>query len=215
MITEEHLIILQRVAAHWDGAEFVIKSAETIRGEVVLPSINELRYAGRRLVDAILVAGGKSLDQARSTDEQINSFAIEAEQFCVRAQHDAVDASVLYLKNHTKLLADKFGMDEVVSHCPEYIPMCIALDEIADLIADSRRERHLRMETYVDIVKNQFPVILNKYKTLLYGENILILARKKSAYESKSKRFLFWVSISGLTIGVITLVDKIYTYFVK
>ena len=37
----------------WDKAESIIKLAEQVSGEIVFPSINELRYAGRRISEAL------------------------------------------------------------------------------------------------------------------------------------------------------------------
>ncbi len=48
-----HAEILKLICVEWDHAESEIKLAEQVGLEVVIPSINELRYAGRRVIEAM------------------------------------------------------------------------------------------------------------------------------------------------------------------
>lgn len=43
---------LKSIQEAWDEAEHAIKLAEQIQQEIINPSIYELRYAGRRIVEA-------------------------------------------------------------------------------------------------------------------------------------------------------------------
>jgi hypothetical protein len=45
--------ILEIICKEWDLAEKYIKEAEQVANNVVFPSIKELRYAGRRIVDGL------------------------------------------------------------------------------------------------------------------------------------------------------------------
>ena len=71
----------------WNAAEEAIKRAEVLSHLICLPAINELRYAGRRVLDAI-----GQVDQV--TQKQ---FFDDAHRLCERAQIDALDAQVVYL----------------------------------------------------------------------------------------------------------------------
>ena len=56
---EELVRLLQRTFEQWNIAERRIKKAEQVRGnEVVTSAIFELRYAGRKIVDALTLALG-------------------------------------------------------------------------------------------------------------------------------------------------------------
>jgi hypothetical protein len=44
---------LLSIRAEWDKAEADVKLAEQVGHKIVLPSIKELRYAGRRLVEVL------------------------------------------------------------------------------------------------------------------------------------------------------------------
>lgn len=46
---------VEEVCSEWNKAEKAIKSAEHVEGQVVNPSIYELRYAGRRIIEALTI----------------------------------------------------------------------------------------------------------------------------------------------------------------
>ena len=50
------------ICAEWDRAEKYIKLAEQIGGKVVFPAVAELRYAGRRIIEALHHIAAKSPD---------------------------------------------------------------------------------------------------------------------------------------------------------
>lgn len=79
--------IHQELRLRWDAAEEAIKRAEVLRNLISVPAIAELRYAGRRVVDAL---GEKDKNKRR----QLFSDAC---RICERAQFDALDAQVVYL----------------------------------------------------------------------------------------------------------------------
>lgn len=59
----EYNALLVEIAAEWDTAEKNIKAAELVSNQVVFPSIKELRYAGRRIVDFIRAINEGKSDQ--------------------------------------------------------------------------------------------------------------------------------------------------------
>src|ERR1700730_11122379 len=50
--SESHLTLLKSIQDEWNKAEGDIKTAEMVVHSIVIPSIKELRYAGRRVIDA-------------------------------------------------------------------------------------------------------------------------------------------------------------------
>lgn len=83
--------ILRDIAKEWNKAESAIKRSEQIAGDVSIPAISELRYAGRRMIDALDAAhhGGN--------DDKIRALFEDARFCCHRAQHDAIDAAMFLI----------------------------------------------------------------------------------------------------------------------
>ena len=52
METSGFRVALEDVLREWNRAELIIKTAEQICGEPVMPCVQELRYAGRRLIES-------------------------------------------------------------------------------------------------------------------------------------------------------------------
>lgn len=77
---------LDSIHDEWNRAEEAIKAAEQVNGKVILPAVKELRYAGRRIVEALHLIGAGDDDEAakRLQDAEFN---------CYRARHDAIDAA--------------------------------------------------------------------------------------------------------------------------
>src|SRR3712207_3305338 len=98
--------ILTRAADKWDITEGVLKQTETLTGDAVAAAMFELRYAGRQLVDAVRESVKENPDF-----EKVRLHVLEVEQNCHRAYHDAIDATVWYLREFLALQEKTFGVD--------------------------------------------------------------------------------------------------------
>ena len=107
---------LEEIKRVWDETEIVIKRAERIRAQVVEPAINELRYAGRRLVDAMHLAdtaGANAKDR-----ETFDSYVRDCLFRCYCAQHDALDASILFVQRVVREYETEFGLPFIHNQYP-------------------------------------------------------------------------------------------------
>lgn len=82
---------LAEIAALWNQVERRAKLVEQFRGEAVIPCINEMRYAGRRIVDVVIAERTGVPNPDFNTAEQL---AI-AKNFLFNADHDLTDAAFL------------------------------------------------------------------------------------------------------------------------
>lgn len=91
---EEFTDALAKLAAHMNKIERRLKQAEQLREEVVIPGINELRYAGRRFIDAWAISALPSI-----TDEQkkeARDHLVVARQYLENADHDVIRCNLLF-----------------------------------------------------------------------------------------------------------------------
>jgi hypothetical protein len=74
---EEYKSVLTEIHDEWKKAEFCIKQAEQVNYAVVFPAIKELRYAGRRIVDALYLIASDG------NQKKISEFLLDAKFDCL------------------------------------------------------------------------------------------------------------------------------------
>lgn len=159
--------VLARIADEWDRAERDIKLAEQVCGAAVIPAIAELRYAGRRLVDCLRsVADG---EPAARTEGLVQDALLN----CVRARHDAIDASIARMAEHVRLMVERLGHHAVAQAFPEFAAFQTRLDDAHGLIAESRGERRRREDIYTALEEAGFPPLVAEYRRLKNSEKIM------------------------------------------
>lgn len=194
---------LGNIKAVWDRTELIIKRAERIRGQVVEPAINELRYAGRRLVDAMHLADEASAGS--SARKNFDSFVQDCLFRCYCAQHDAFDASILFVQRVIKEYETEFGLSLMHKQYPWLADLKAKIMEADELIITSRSERGKRYDVYQDLADNFLPGIVGDYKKLVSNRESLKALFEEHDKENKKEngRFwtLVWVTISAAIIG--------------
>ena len=97
----------------FDDAENEIRNCERISLETAVPSINELRYAGRHFLNAT----GRELNK----EEQSQQFE-KAERHCQRAIFDAKETIILTLLDFLADFQDcYYSSDELQKYLPALI----------------------------------------------------------------------------------------------
>lgn len=198
--------MLARIAAEWDKAERLIKSAERVRAQVVIASVNELRYAGRRLVDALHISEKARTDP--SAKEEFDSYVSDALLFAARAQHDAVDAIVLFLQKAVEKYEAEFGLSLLAEKYPRIFDIKASIAQADTLIIASRSDRMKRAAEYDILASDHCPTLLDHYQHLVANEQVLLeLVRAKGHTERREKSnfsIIVWITIgAGFGGGVV------------
>jgi hypothetical protein len=160
---------LAHVAKLWDTVEGRIKTVERLQLTVVFASINELRYAGRRLVDLMNIICSDDR-QDRDKQDQISGIVYEIEQNIIRANNDAADAAVVFLHERLHQLVSEFGVSVTFMYFPAYSEMLSKIRQINEFMSLSREERHKRNEIYNDIFENHLKQLIQLYDRMLVAE---------------------------------------------
>lgn len=204
---------LREICSLWNETESRVKQAERLRAEVVIPSIKELRYAGRWLVDVLLLILPQvedKLDEAGRS--HLVNCLFEASQNCVRAKNDAIDASVLFVHQRLEQMKDAFGILNVAVWFPDYFAMLHKIKEVDGVITRSRgEERPDRNSLYDDIAKEHLPRIVEIYHSMVASEDAIReavkLEQKIQEKKEKGDRAKWWISlivgICGVFVGAI------------
>jgi len=87
---------ISQLIEQWDIAERRIKKAEFVTAnQVVSSAIFDLRYAGRKLIDAHKLLSTDKWKDDPEEKSRILAFLADATEDCVKSKHDAIDAMML------------------------------------------------------------------------------------------------------------------------
>lgn len=193
---DDHRSLLDCIYGEWNRAEGDIKQAEQVCAEVVNPAINELRYAGRRLIDAIGSA------YAGKDHAHVKALLTDALFDCHRARHDAVDAATSKIAIDLVIYPDKLGIDVVLQAFPHFSDLVGEVDALREKIVASRTIRENRENIYTGIETVDFPSLVASYNRFKASEPIM---RELAERNRKAKARDRLLGIGGVLIGVISL----------
>jgi len=115
-------------------AEEKIKQVEKISRELPYPAVNELRYAGRHLLDYLASGEPGQLTQA--------------ENHCKRAIYDAVEAGVTFQLLKIQTFSDDFKMLPLKDHIEGYPALRVEINRAKALVIESKPEDQHKAEYY-------------------------------------------------------------------
>ena len=198
--------MLAQIAREWDRAEHLIKAAERVRAQVVIASVNELRYAGRRIVDALHLAERAKSDPALK--DEFDRYISDALLFAARAQHDAVDAIVLFLQKAVEKYENEFGISLLAEKYPRIFDIRAAISRADSLIIASRQDRMTRADEYNKLAEEHCPALLDHYQHLIANEVVLLELVKAKGLSEKQGLSQYWLLVAvtvaaGLGGGVV------------
>lgn len=187
----------------WAKAEEVLKLTERIKNETFIPSINELRYAARRVVQA-----ETDFISGKGTDDEINSHLTEAIENCRKARHDAIDSAINYIHEKTDELMSKVGLAELHAGFPKYAALKTRMKDIDKKIVKSRAERHRLDIEYEDIKKNHLKEVVDLYAEMEASVPLIDAIIRKQKSEKLRNIIIGSLVIGLLTSITTTLFDK-------
>jgi hypothetical protein len=165
--------LLNSVLIEWNRAEEDIKIAEQVGNKVVNPSIKELRYAGRRIVEALVKF------QKSAPAGEISALLNDALFDCYRARHDAIDAGTSKIAIDLEIMISRLGYEVILSVHPAFPKLFQDLQKIRDKIIDSRRDRENREKIYSVLEASDFPVLVKSFAELRGNEHMMVAMAKR------------------------------------
>ncbi len=165
--------ILRDIQKEWNKAEAAIKQSEQVALAVSIPAITELRYAGRRLVDAL------DLAHNNGDDGKIRALLEDARFCCHRAQHDAIDAAIAKIGIDLDDLTSKLGFEAVIQSYPEFRGLYADFGCSRTKIVNSRERRDDRNGIYDAITSVDLPDLVGRYDKLMAVRPIAKSAARK------------------------------------
>lgn len=190
---------LGRLRVEWNKTEEYLKIAEQINGKAIIPGVNELRYAGRKILEALEIFDS---DKAKAL-----SILNDALHDCYRARHDSIDASVGMIAAHVQLSVDNLGYTRVLGALPNLGTFLDNILKVNEKIANSRGRRLNRDSIYEDIKEIDLAAIRRDYGQLKSSEPFLEQEVKR---ERRRTLMTYLIGAVGL---ILTIVGILVTAF--
>lgn len=181
----------------WGKAEHAIKQAELISQFAIIPAINELRFAGRRAVEALgAVNKGESAEHIAGL---LHDACIE----CQRARYDALDVAIAAMFADLELAERELGIARVFQAFPEYLDLRHKLEGLGDKLARARQNHEYREALYDELNREIFPQTLTLYRAFKTSQHLL----QQMVRQTRVKAAVAYVTgVAGLFIGILGLI---------
>ena len=188
---------LAAIREEWDKAEADIKQAEQVCGQVVFPSIKELRYAGRRLVEILTQI------ENNASEAVLADLFSDAEFDCIRARHDAIDAATAKVALDLENAAEKLGYLVLCQAFPKFSELRLKLAAVRGAIVKSRGNRTDRKAIYAVLESIDFPQLVGLFSEFQASEPVMKDMATAERRKSLRNSIFGWVGVASLIASVI------------
>ncbi len=202
----DYATLFAEICHEWDEAERDLKNAELVCGEVIIPSIKELRYAGRRLAQALQLWG------IAENEEKIRHLLQDACFDCHRARHDAIDAATAQISKVLVLATDKLGYDVVLKVYPDFPKLFQKLEAVRSKIVTSRGAAENRDKIYETIEHADFPNLIETFRGFQSHEPLMTRMAKK---QRQTAVIIIGLGILGVVVGLVAILVEVYLHFLR
>ena len=192
---------LESIRKEWDKAELDIKQAEQVCDEVVMPSIMELRYAGRRIAEILY------LINTGDPDNKIDGLLHDATFDCHRARHDAIDAATAKIAADLAIALKAIGPEAVLKACPSFPQIRKEVLDLRKKIKASRHHRENREAIYSVLEDSDFIELCDSFGQFQASEDLMKeLAANDRRAVFRSNVFGYggiFIGAAGIIVGII------------
>ncbi|MGV8840148.1 MAG: hypothetical protein ACWA6X_07570 [Bauldia sp.] len=195
---------LQYIRDYWNELEARVKEVEQIRQEPLVAAINEMRYAGRRIVDVLhlLAANGGVYDKA------VEDELVVAHTYLVNADHDATDGVCFYAHKRIRRVIEVHGVAKLQKHVPEFESLYPEILKAQETIRVSRKDRPSRSEEYDKLAKSYVPrlMALNERMRAVLALRVEDDVPKRINILQRNVVIVGWLALAGSAASIISLI---------
>jgi len=195
MITKTYKESVAHLFECFRNAEDEIKKFEKEYGEVPIPSINELRYAGYHIAEAA---------QNNSSEVSIKENIAKAVNHCKRAKYDAHEASSMLVLEKIKDFNERYRkVTETQKIISDYSSILGEVNEVSDNLQETIPNNFDSRDEYYTAVENGNKRLKNILKKLEESEPAIeaLIAENNNLKKRDSRRFVIQITLA--IIGVI------------
>jgi len=172
------------VATLFNKAEKALKKVERIHADLIIPSINELRYAGCHLTRHIQ----SPVD---------HSELIQAANHCKRAMYDCYEAGIYHFLNSVNLFQKDYRNIVISDVMPEWITLKVRISEIKTFFSDVDTEKREALFLQCEQYFNELGIILGKLDSAREDLN-------KKIKKERIQTLVVWMTLFMLLLVTLT-----------
>ncbi len=196
-ISDEMQQKIIEVVELFDEAERTMKMIEHIDEKLIIPSVNELRYAGHHLAKAIKTSG----------QEEHGGEIEKAIKHCKRAFYDAAEVGILFYLEEFKIFQNDYRKTVLTDIIPNYSDLCRKADNSREMITQTPRDDR---QIHYRNCETQFKELKEIVIQLGYYRSEINKKVKKEKFNTIAASF----AIAGVIIAVIlSFKDEMKTLF--
>ncbi|MFC3152160.1 hypothetical protein ACFOEK_14060 [Litoribrevibacter euphylliae] len=168
LVNQVNLELLEQALESFVDAEEHIKHAELNTSEVVIPSINELRYFGYHITKAL-----KTNDEATQAEELKKAI-----KHCKRASYDAVELGIISALENIQSFQESFrGKISISSTISDYAGKMQQVEDVKKAISSTPKDDR---DDYYKYCQENLKEIQDIYNYISQYEDDLTLALEES-----------------------------------
>jgi RNase H-fold protein (predicted Holliday junction resolvase) len=199
---------LRELIKQWNIAEGRIKKAEQVRGnQIVSSAIYELRYAGRKIIDAIEITLEDPKLSSQEAKDKVHAQIADATEDCVKAKHDAIDAMMNFVTSWFNRAEQSLGLDKIQSFFPDYMETTALIADVQNKIAESRIDRNKLRDSIYDAIDKPgggYDKIISLFDKMDQSAKRVEIVVKK---ERSEKKALWIVTIVSVVVALLALIE--------
>jgi len=178
-------------------AEAKVKEAEEIDGDIVVPSINELRYVGYHLIRALA-------SEHPSIDQELNKAADHAR----RAIYDAAEAQVIFFLEKVKDFQERHrksaSVTDVIS---DYVALMQQVEQAKKKISETRqKELPINRAEYYQQCEPHIQILRDIVARLELAEPEIAKKEQKSARNFVLAALATVAGIASVAVAIVAIV---------
>lgn len=152
---------LAELATTWNRIERRAKEYEHFQNGANVAAINEMRYAGRRIVDAIAIL-------AKNGNElEVRDHLVVAESYLVNADHDVTDGICFVVMRRLDRVIKRYSRERIAKHYPAFWETYALVVKAQKIVQGSREDRALRKAEYAKLAEEYLPKFDELYSVLI------------------------------------------------
>jgi hypothetical protein len=172
------------VAVLFNQAENVLKKIERIHSDIIIPSINQLRYAGCHLTRHI---------QNPDNDDEL----LQASNHCKRAIYDGYEAGIIFFLKSVMEFEEDYRRVVISSVIPDWANLKSRISNVKQFLAsissETRQEHYQECEKYFDEIGTILSTLEGAREDL-----------NKKINKDRVQTFIVWMTLFTLLFVALT-----------
>ncbi|MDH5179452.1 MAG: hypothetical protein OEZ39_02130 [Gammaproteobacteria bacterium] len=184
---------IAEISKLYSAAEDATKNVEDLHADgIVIPAINELRYAGYHILNAL----------TSENDEDKRSEFSKAKKHCIRASYDAIEVGLLSCLAKYKIFREEYKFEVISSVVPDYLDIQSLVGNIKKFMEKADKSQR---EKYFSELKSLYDKLNPAIDKLEYARDQL-----NNAMNARRKKF--YLTIITIILGVIAATFALLRY---